>query len=120
MQFKIELHKPLPRVYNHFYGCKSKCLSVSQRRKRHDKPPEQSSYSHEIAALAGAFHVQVGSHGSTGNRDLLCAMPNAIYLESGSLKGSSLKTVDGEVLTPDTSGLGTAVDDEYIRKNIVA
>lgn len=74
----------------------------------------------EIAALADAFHVRVASHGGAGNLNLLCAMPNAIYLESGSLKGSGLKMVNGEVLAPDTPGLGTAVDDEYIEKHRVA
>jgi hypothetical protein len=53
---------------------------------------------------------------------MLAAMPNAIYLESGSLKGGSmyevnLKMVDGEVLVPNVPGLGTAVRDDYIKKH---
>jgi len=80
----------------------------------------------EIAALADAFHIQVASHGGgPGNLNMLAAMPNAIYLESGSLKGGSmyevnLKMVDGEVLVPDVPGLGTAVRDDYIKKHRIA
>jgi L-alanine-DL-glutamate epimerase-like enolase superfamily enzyme len=79
----------------------------------------------EIAALADAFHLQLASHGGgPGNLNMLAAMPNAIYLESGSLKGRSmyemdLKMVDGEVLVPDVPGLGTAVRDDYIKKHRV-
>jgi L-alanine-DL-glutamate epimerase-like enolase superfamily enzyme len=80
----------------------------------------------EIAALADAFHIQVASHGSgPGNLNMLAAMPNAIYLESSSLKGDSLyevnlKMVDGEVLVPDVPGLGTAVRDDFIKKHRIA
>lgn len=80
----------------------------------------------EIAALADAFHVQVASHGGgPANLNMLAAMPNAIYLESGSLKGESmyktkLKMVDGEVLVPDVPGLGTAIKDEFVEKHRVA
>ena len=79
----------------------------------------------EIAALADAFHIQVASHGGgPGNLNMLAAMPNAIYLESGSLKGQSmyevnLKMVDGEVLVPNVPGLGTAVRDDYIKRHRV-
>jgi len=80
----------------------------------------------EIAALADAFHIQVASHGSgPGNLNMLAAMPNAIYLESSSLKGDSLyevnlKMVDGEVLVPDVPGLGTAVRNDFIEKHRIA
>lgn len=80
----------------------------------------------EIAALADAFHIQVASHGSgPGNLNMLAAMPNAIYLESSSLKGESLyevnlKMVDGEVLVPDVPGLGTKVRDDFIKKHRIA
>ena len=80
----------------------------------------------EIAALADAFHIQLASHGGgPANLNMLAAMPNAIYLESGSLKGESiyeadLKLVDGEVLVPDVPGLGTAVRDDFIKKHRVA
>ena len=73
--------------------------------------------------MADAFHIQVASHGGgPGNLNMLTAMPNAIYLESGSLKGQSrcevnLKMVEGEVLVPDVPGLGTAVRDDYIKKH---
>lgn len=80
----------------------------------------------EIAALADAFHVQLASHGGgSGNLNMLAAMPNAIYLESGSLKGDSMyeaqmKMVDGEILVPDVPGMGMAVRDDYIKKHRVA
>ena len=59
----------------------------------------------EIAAVADAFHVEVASHGGgPANINLLAAMPNAIYLESGSLTGDSMyrdgglkEMIDGEV-----------------------
>jgi L-alanine-DL-glutamate epimerase-like enolase superfamily enzyme len=80
----------------------------------------------EIAATADAFHVELASHGGgPGNLNMLAAMPNAIYLESGSFKGRSmyevdLKMVDGEVLVPDVPGAGTAVRDDYIAEHRVS
>lgn len=80
----------------------------------------------EIAALADAFHIQVASHGGgPGNLNMLAAMPNAIYMESGSLKGSSmyevnLRLVDGKVLVPDVPGSGMAVRDDFIEKHRIA
>ncbi len=80
----------------------------------------------EIAALADAFHVKLASHGGgPGNLNMLAAMPNAIYLESGSLKGQSmyevnLKMEDGEVLVPNVPGMATAVRDDYIKKHRVS
>ena len=79
----------------------------------------------EIAALADAFHVEVASHGGgPANLNMLAAMPNAIYLESGSLKGQSmyetrLRMVDGEVIAPKVPGLGTAIRDDYIARHRV-
>ena len=53
---------------------------------------------------------------------MLAAMPNAIYLESGRLKGQSmyevnLKIVEGEVLVTNVPDLGTAVRDDYIKRH---
>ena len=82
----------------------------------------------EIAALADAFHVKVASHGGgPANINMLAAMPNAIYLESGSLKGDSMyqhgglkEMVDGEVLVPDVPGLGAAIKDSFIEEHSVS
>lgn len=80
----------------------------------------------EIAALADAFGVDVASHGGgPTNVHMLCAMPNAIYIESGSLKGDSstvepLKMIQSEILAPVTPGMGSELKADYIRKFRVA
>jgi L-alanine-DL-glutamate epimerase-like enolase superfamily enzyme len=67
----------------------------------------------EIAAIAGGYKVEVASHGG-GPTDLnmLLAMPNAIYMESG----GPLKMVDGEVAAPEKPGMSSEVNAEEIRK----
>ena len=76
----------------------------------------------EIAALADAFGVEVASHGGgPTNVHMLCAMPNAIYIESGSLKGDSssvekLRMVKGEILAPETPGMGSELRRDYVQK----
>ena len=57
--------------------------------------------------------------------NMLCAILNAIYLESGSLKHENkmlvtqLKMVNGEVLLPDTPGMGTEVREDFIKAHRV-
>lgn len=59
----------------------------------------------EIAAIADAAGLSLASHGGGGaNMNMLCAIPNAIYMETG---GPQRRMVDGEVLAPDTPGMGT-------------
>ena len=76
----------------------------------------------EIAALADAFGLEVASHGGgPTNVHMLCAMPHAIYLESGSLRRQDrhiekLQMVNGEVLAPRTPGMGSEIHPEYIEK----
>ncbi len=76
----------------------------------------------EIAALADAFGVDVASHGGgPTNVHMLCAMPNAIYIESGSLKGDSssvekLRMVDGDILAPEGPGMGSELRRDYIQR----
>lgn len=76
----------------------------------------------EIAAIAAGFGVDVASHGGGGsNLHMLLAMPNAIYMESGSLKGQSsaveeLRMHDGEILAPESPGLGSEMRPDFIRK----
>lgn len=76
----------------------------------------------EIGAIADAFGVAVASHGGgPANLHMLCAMPNAIYIEMGSLKGESstvekLRMVNGDVLAPESNGMGSELRREYIQK----
>ena len=76
----------------------------------------------EIAAIADAFGVEVASHGGgPTNLHMLCAMPNAIYIENGSLKGDSssvekLRMVNGALLAPETPGMGSELRRDYIQK----
>lgn len=76
----------------------------------------------EIAALADAFGVDVASHGGgPTNMHMLLAMPNAIYIETGSLKGDhstleSLRLDNGAVLAPESPGMGSEMRPDYIAK----
>ncbi len=59
----------------------------------------------EIAAIADAAGLHVASHGGgNANMNMLCAMPNAIYMETG---GPQRRMVDGEVLAPEEPGMST-------------
>ena len=76
----------------------------------------------EIAAIADAFHVKVASHGGgPTNMHMLLSMPNAIYMETGSLKKDAshveaLRMVDGNVLAPEMPGMGNELRRDYIEK----
>jgi L-alanine-DL-glutamate epimerase-like enolase superfamily enzyme len=76
----------------------------------------------EIGAIADGFGLELASHGG-GPTDLhvLLAMPNAIYMESGSLKGGSstveqLRSAGSAVLAPEMPGIGSELRPDYIRK----
>jgi len=79
----------------------------------------------EIAAIAAGFGLDVASHGGgPTNVHMLLAMPNAIYLESGSLKGESsslekLRMSNGDILAPQTPGMGSELRPDFIRKHKV-
>jgi L-alanine-DL-glutamate epimerase-like enolase superfamily enzyme len=67
----------------------------------------------EIGAIADGYKVEVASHGGgKTNLNMLLAMPNAIYMESGGPQ----KMVDGEVLAPEEPGMSSEVSAETIRK----
>jgi L-alanine-DL-glutamate epimerase-like enolase superfamily enzyme len=67
----------------------------------------------EIAAIADGYKVEVASHGGgKTNLNMLLAMPNAIYMESGGPQ----KMIDGEVLGPEEPGMSSEVSAEEIRK----
>jgi len=66
----------------------------------------------EIAALADANGLELASHGGGAtNLNMLLAMPNAIYMESGGAQ----KMVDGEMLAPEAPGMSSDVSAAEIR-----
>ena len=79
----------------------------------------------EIGAISDGFGLELASHGGgPTNLHMLLAMPNAIYMESGSLKGEGssvekLRMVDGAVLAPQSPGMGSELKPDYIRKHKV-
>ncbi|HZT33859.1 MAG TPA: mandelate racemase/muconate lactonizing enzyme family protein [Bryobacteraceae bacterium] len=76
----------------------------------------------EIAAIADGFGLELASHGGgPTNLHMLLAMPNAIYMETGSLRGDSssvekLRMAGGEILAPETPGMGSELRPDYVRK----
>ncbi|MFN7544238.1 MAG: mandelate racemase/muconate lactonizing enzyme family protein [Acidobacteriota bacterium] len=59
----------------------------------------------EIAAIADAAGLDLASHGGGDvNMNMLCAIPNAIYMESS---GPQPRMIDGEVTAPETPGMST-------------
>jgi L-alanine-DL-glutamate epimerase-like enolase superfamily enzyme len=67
----------------------------------------------EIAAIADGFGLEVASHGGGSvNMNMLCAMPNAIYMETSGAQ----KMVNGEVLAPEQPGMSTEVPKSQIEK----
>jgi L-alanine-DL-glutamate epimerase-like enolase superfamily enzyme len=76
----------------------------------------------EIGAIADGFGLELASHGGgPTNLHMLLAMPNAIYMETGSLKGEGssvekLRMTDGAVLAPETPGMGSEMRPDYLRK----
>jgi L-alanine-DL-glutamate epimerase-like enolase superfamily enzyme len=67
----------------------------------------------EIAAIADAYGLELASHGgSATNLNMLLAMPNAIYMESGGAR----KLVEGEMLAPEEPGMSSEVPEAEIRR----
>ncbi len=65
----------------------------------------------EIGAIADGFGVELASHGGGPvNMNILCAMPNAIYMESGGKQ----KLTNGELLAPEAPGMSSEVTREFI------
>ena len=70
----------------------------------------------EIAAISDGFGVELASHGGGPvNMNILCAIPNAIYMESGGKQ----KLVNGEVPAPDEPGLSSELAADFIAKHKV-
>ncbi len=65
-----------------------------------------------LQRLLMRFNVELASHGGgPTNMHMLLAMPNAIYIESGSLKSDTshvetLRLVNGEIPAPEDPGMG--------------
>lgn len=76
----------------------------------------------EIGAMADGFGLELASHGGgPTNLHMLLAMPNAIYMETGSLRGEGssvekLRMVEGAVLAPETPGMGSEMRPDYIKR----
>jgi L-alanine-DL-glutamate epimerase-like enolase superfamily enzyme len=76
----------------------------------------------EIAALADTARLPIASHGGgPAELQMLLAMPNAIYMESGSYKGQSatieqLRMTASAVAAPVTPGMGTELRPDYLKK----
>ncbi len=67
----------------------------------------------EIAAVADAYGLELASHGgSATNLNMLLAMPNAIYMETGGAR----KLVEGEMLGPEEPGMSSEVSEAEIRR----
>jgi L-alanine-DL-glutamate epimerase-like enolase superfamily enzyme len=68
----------------------------------------------EIAAIADGFGLELASHGGgSANMNMLCAIPNAIYMETS---GPQSKMVNGEVLAPEAPGMSSEVPRANIEK----
>lgn len=71
----------------------------------------------QIGAISDAFGLELASHGGGAvNLNMLCAIPNAIYME---VEGTQ-KTVNGELLAPDVPGMSSEVPRETIAKYKIA
>ncbi len=79
-----------------------------------------------IGALGEVYRKPIASHGGgPANVHLLCSLPTAIYLETGSLRNQDfhveeLKMKDGAVLAPEMPGMGTEIRQHVIDKHRVA
>ena len=67
----------------------------------------------EIAAIADGYGVELASHGGGAtNLNMLLAMPNAIYMETGGAR----KMIDGEVMAPEEPGMSSEIPEADIRR----
>lgn len=67
----------------------------------------------EIAAIADGYGLELASHGGGSvNMNMLLAMPNAIYMETGGAQ----KMIDGEIPAPQEPGMSTEVSKIEIEK----
>jgi L-alanine-DL-glutamate epimerase-like enolase superfamily enzyme len=65
----------------------------------------------ELAAIADGFGAELASHGGGPvDMNILCAIPSAIYMESGGKQ----KIVNGAVLAPESPGMSSEVSRDFI------
>jgi hypothetical protein len=70
-----------------------------------------------IAVTADAFGVELAGHGGgPTNMNIICRIPNAIYMESGGKQ----KMVDGEVPAPEAPGMSSEPAADFIARHKVA
>ena len=81
----------------------------------------------DIGSISETAGLKLASHGGGPvNVNVLCALENAIYLESGSFKTENrmLKTKlvmkDGAILIPEIPGVGLDINEDYITKYRIA
>ena len=79
----------------------------------------------EIGAISDAAGLKLASHGGgPANINMLCTLPNAIFLESGSLRNENhllkcqMEMVNGELLLPNAPGMGTEVDEDFVESQL--
>lgn len=76
----------------------------------------------EVGAIADAAGIPLASHGGGAPQlNILLAIPNAIYMESGSLKNQNdvienLVIKEGKILAPQMPGLGSEPTPEYLER----
>ncbi|HEY7305912.1 MAG TPA: mandelate racemase/muconate lactonizing enzyme family protein [Bryobacteraceae bacterium] len=71
----------------------------------------------ELAAIADGFGAELASHGGGPvDMNILCAIPNAIYMESGGKQ----KIVNGAVLAPESPGMSSEVSRDFINAHKIA
>jgi len=71
----------------------------------------------EIGALSDGFGLELASHGGGPvNMNMLCAIPNAIYMETSGPQ----KMINGEVLAPTAPGMSSELSPDYIAKHRVS
>ena len=71
----------------------------------------------EIGAIADGFGVELASHGGGPvDMNILCSIPNAIYMESGGKQD----IVNGEVLAPEEPGMSSEPERDFIAKHKIA
>jgi L-alanine-DL-glutamate epimerase-like enolase superfamily enzyme len=70
----------------------------------------------EIGAISDGFGVELASHGGGPVvMNMLCAIPNAIFMETGGKD----HLVNGEALAPEAPGMSSEVDRDFISKHKV-
>jgi L-alanine-DL-glutamate epimerase-like enolase superfamily enzyme len=102
---------------------KAGCVDIVQPDGRRAGGPTEWMY---IAVISEAAGIKLISHGGGPvNVNILCALENAVYLESGSLKSENemLKTMlrikDSAILIPVTPGIGLDIQEDYLARYCV-